>query len=379
MLPGRSGNKLRFKRKVQVSRMEIAFYKKKRILVTGHTGFKGSWLTLFLNELGAQVMGISLAPKTSKDFYVVNHLDRICDSHICDILDFPSIQEKIIQFQPDLIFHLAAQPLVRYSYINPLDTYQTNVIGTANILEVTKNIKSKCAVVVLTTDKVYENKEWNYPYRETDRLGGRDPYSASKSCVEILVSSYQHSFFHPEKFQNHQKAIATARAGNVIGGGDWSEDRLVPDIIRAIYSDSKVIIRNPEAIRPWQHVLEPLYGYLLLGFNLYTNPIKYSGAWNFGPYPEEVLKVEEVVKTAISILGKGNYFVEEKNNAPHEATLLKLDISKALNMLHWKPQLKTNDAIIWTLNWYKESLNNPKAIFKYSKKCIHDYLNFFEL
>ena len=364
--------------KYRYTKMKTPFYKNKRILVTGHTGFKGSWLALFLTELGAQVMGISLAPKTSEDFYVVNHLDRLCDSHICDICDFSSIQEKITQFQPDIIFHLAAQSLVRYSYLNPLETYQTNVMGTANILEAMKNIKSKCAVVVITTDKVYENKEWNYPYRESDRLGGKDPYSASKSCAEMVVFSYQHSFFHPEKWESHQKAMATARAGNVIGGGDWSQDRLVPDIIRATQSDSEIIIRNPEAIRPWQHVLEPLYGYLLLGATLYDNPLNYSGAWNFGPYPEEVVKVEEVVQASINILEKGSYRVEKNRNAPHEAITLKLDISKSLHSLNWQPRLKTNEAIKWTLSWYKEFLNNREGIFDYSKKNIHDYLNLID-
>ncbi len=358
--------------------MKTAFYKNKRVLITGHTGFKGSWLTLFLNELGATVMGIALHPKTLQDFYVVNHLDRLCHSHICDITGFSSVQEKITQFQPDVIFHLAAQPLVRYSYLNPLETYQTNVMGTSNILEATKKIKSRCAIVVITTDKVYENKEWDYPYRENDRLGGKDPYSSSKSCVEILVSSYRHSFFHAEKWDSHQKAIATARAGNVIGGGDWSQDRLVPDIIRAMQDGSEIIIRNPEAIRPWQHVLEPLYGYLLLGAKLYENPITYSGAWNFGPYPEEVLKVEELVKSAIDILGKGSYRIEQNINALHEATLLKLDISKALHSLHWRPRLETNEAIKWTVEWYKELFNNKDGIFDYSKKHIHDYLNLLE-
>lgn len=359
--------------------MNIAFYKKKRILITGHTGFKGSWLTLFLHEMGAQIMGISLAPKTTEDFYVINDLDKICESHIFDISDIQSVKKKITRFQPHLIFHLAAQPLVRYSYINPLETYQTNVMGTANLLEAVKNIESKCAIVVITTDKVYENKEWAYPYRECDRLGGKDPYSSSKVCVEMLVSSYQHSFFQLEKFENHQKAIATARAGNVIGGGDWSEDRLLPDIIKAIQRDSEIIIRNPESTRPWQYVLEPLYGYLLLGENLYKNPIKYSGAWNFGPYPQDVVKVEEVVKTAIEILGKGSYRIDKDDYAPHEAMSLKLDISKALNELHWKPRLNTNEAIIRTIECYKEMFNNKSGIFEYSKKCIHDYLNILEL
>ena len=234
------------KKSTDITNMTTAFYKNKKVLITGHTGFKGSWLTLFLTELGAQVMGISLAPKMSEDFYVVNRLDRLCDSCICNISDFHSIQEKITQFQPDIIFHLAAQSLVRYSYLKPLETYQTNVMGTANILEAIKNIQSKCALVAITTDKVYENKECDYPYRENDRLGGKDPYSASKSCAEMVVSSYRHSFFHPEKWESHQKAVATARAGNVIGGGDWSQDRLVPDIIRAIKNGTEIIIRNPE-------------------------------------------------------------------------------------------------------------------------------------
>ncbi len=358
--------------------MNLEFFRKKRVLITGHTGFKGSWLTLILSELSAQIMGISLAPKNPEDFYVVNHLNRLCDSHICDISDYQSIQKKIIEFQPHIIFHLAAQSLVRYSYINPLETYQTNVIGTVNLLEATKNINSKCAVVIITTDKVYHNNEWDYPYRECDILGGKDPYSASKSCAEMVVSSYRHSFLHPEKFEDHEKAISTARAGNVIGGGDWSEDRLVPDIIRAIQSDSEIILRNPDAIRPWQHVLEPLCGYLLLGANLYDNPTKYTGAWNFGPYPQEVLKVEEVVKTAIDILGRGRYRVEKDGNAPYEATILKLDISKALNVLLWKPQLTTNEAITWTLQWYKKLLTNKESIFEYSKKCVRDYLNLIQ-
>ena len=358
--------------------MNKDFFRKKRVLVTGHTGFKGSWLTLFLSELGSEIMGISLAPKTSRDFYVVNELDRFCDSQICNLSDYQTIQKKITGFQPDLVFHLAAQPLVRYSYINPLETYQTNVMGTANLLESIKNIKPKCAIIIITTDKVYHNEEWYYPYRESDRLGGKDPYSASKACVELLVSSYQHSFFHQQTFENHQKAVATVRAGNVIGGGDWSEDRLVPDIIRSIESGTEIIIRNPESIRPWQHILEPLHGYLSLAEHLYNDPVKYTGAWNFGPYPEEVLTVEEVVKTAISILGKGRYRIEKKINAPHEAAVLKLDISKALNALNWKPLLSTNEAIRWAVEWYKEFENNKDSIHGYSKKSIHDYLNLFE-
>jgi CDP-glucose 4,6-dehydratase len=358
--------------------MNKEFFRKKKVLVTGHTGFKGSWLTLMLSELEAEIVGISLDPKTSRDFYVVNRIDQLCDSHILDISDYQTIQKKINAFQPDLVFHLAACPLVRWSYANPLKTYQTNVMGTANILESIKNIQTKCAVVVVTTDKVYENKEWNYPYRESDRLGGKDPYSASKACVEMLVASYQHSFFDTRIFENHHKSIATARAGNVIGGGDWSSDRLIPDIIKAVENDIEVKIRNPGSIRPWQHVLEPLHGYLLLSENLYNDPVRYSGAWNFGPYPEDAFSVEEVVKASIDILEKGRYGIEEKINALHEANLLKLDISKSLNLLGWKPLLNTTDAIRWTVEWYKELQNNRNHIREYSKKSIHDYLNLIE-
>jgi CDP-glucose 4,6-dehydratase len=355
------------------------FYNNKKILITGHTGFKGAWLTLFLHHLGAKICGISLDPKTKDDFFVVNEIDHLCDSFISNILDFNFLKQKIDEFQPDVIFHLAAQPLVRYSYINPLETFQTNVIGTANLLEALKVINTKCAVVVITTDKVYENKEWQYPYREIDRLGGKDPYSASKACTELTVSSFRHSFYHPDKIEQHGIAIATARAGNVIGGGDWSEDRLLPDIIKSISSEKTIIIRNPSAIRPWQHVLEPLYGYLLLAMNLYNAPNKFSSEWNFGPYPDDVKNVKEVVETAISILGKGTYEVNVEKNAMHEATLLRLDISKVINELQWRPMLQTNEAIKWTIEWYKEFFQNKNNIKKYSSDSILNYLAMVKL
>ncbi len=355
------------------------FYNNKKILITGHTGFKGAWLTLFLHHLGAKICGISLDPKTKDDFFVVNEIDHLCDSFISNILDFNFLKQKIDEFQPDVIFHLAAQPLVRYSYINPLETFQTNVIGTANLLEALKVINTKCAVVVITTDKVYENKEWQYPYRENDRLGGKDPYSASKACTELTVSSFRHSFYHPDKMEQHGIAIATARAGNVIGGGDWSNDRLLPDIIKSIRDIKKIIIRNPLAVRPWQHVLEPLYGYLLLATKLYDSPIKFSSEWNFGPFPEDVRNVKEVVESAISILGKGSYEVEVEQNAFHEATLLSLDISKVINDLQWKPMLRTDDAIEWTISWYKEYFQNKQNIKKYSTDSIQNYLTKLDL
>lgn len=355
------------------------FYKGKRVLITGHTGFKGSWLTLILSELGADVCGISLAPNTSEDFFVVNQIEDICESNFHDIADFKYVNEKINEFQPDIIFHLAAQALVRYSYANPLETYQTNLMGSASILDGVKNLDKPCAIVIITTDKVYENKEWHYPYRETDRLGGLDPYSSSKACAELVVSSYRNSYFNIKNIKSHKKAIASARAGNVIGGGDWSENRLLPDIIRFIRKGHEIIIRNPEAVRPWQHVFEPLYGYLLLAVNLYQQPTYFSGAWNFGPYPNEVLKVEEVVKLAINKLGKGTYRVERELNAPHEAMLLKLDISKTVNNLAWKPCLTTKEAIEWTLDWYDEYLSNGNSNLKdFSIKSIKEFFNRIE-
>jgi CDP-glucose 4,6-dehydratase len=350
------------------------FYAYKKVLITGHTGFKGSWLTLFLHQLGARVTGIALAPKTEDDFYVVNGLDKLCDSNIFDISDFQSVQKIVTATQPDLVFHLAAQPLVRYSYNHPLETFQTNVMGTANILEAVKNIKSRCAVVVITTDKVYENPESHQPFREPDRLGGNDPYSASKASSELAVSSFRHAFFNPAKVEIHQKGIATARAGNVIGGGDWSDDRLIPDLVKAIRNDREIIIRNPEAVRPWQHVLEPLYGYLMLGAKLYDDPVNFGGAWNFGPFPGEILRVEDVVKTAISILNKGSYTIKQDPEAVHEATLLRLDISKALNHLSWEPRLTTQEAISLTLNWYDKLLTDRTAVYDYSVQSIEEYL-----
>ena len=350
------------------------FYQNKKVVVTGHTGFKGSWLTLTLHELGAKVCGIALTPSTNIDFFVVNEVSKLCESHILDINNLEEVKKVIIEFQPDIVFHLAAKPLVRYSYANPIETYQTNVMGTANVLEAVKFVPGKCAVVLITTDKVYENKEWHYPYRETDRLGGKDPYSSSKACAEILIASYRHSFFNLHDYDKHQKSLASARAGNVIGGGDWSEDRLVPDLIRALNEDKIVHIRNPFAIRPWQHVMEPVLGYLKLAFKLYETPKEFSGEWNFGPYPEEVLKVEDVVKIAIEILGKGSYKVTNEENALHEATLLKLDISKTLNELRWKPQLNTKEAIRLTIEWYKILATNRADIVKYSKESICNFI-----
>jgi len=328
-------------------------YKDKRVLITGHTGFKGSWLTYTLYKAGAILKGYSLAPETNLSlFSLIEGVIQI-ESVIGDINDAGNLEKEILNFQPDFIFHLAAQPLVRRSYKEPLNTFSTNIIGTANVLNALQKLEKPCSVILITTDKVYENKEWHYPYRETDRLGGYDPYSASKACSELVINSYIQSYFNPLKFDSHQKGIVSVRAGNVIGGGDWSEDRLVPDIAKSINENRDIVIRNPNAVRPWQHVLEPVFGYLQLGVLLAEDTIKYCGAWNFGPANSDNLPVISIVKQAISIWGKGKIDLQINPDAPHEAGLLKLDISKAINEMKWQPKMNTFMAIDRTILWYK--------------------------
>jgi CDP-glucose 4,6-dehydratase len=330
------------------------FYKGKNIFLTGHTGFKGSWMLGVLKLLGAKVTGYALAPDQNKHaLYNVIDGDKTCNSIIADIREIRKLKDALLAAQPDIIFHLAAQPLVRYSYENPVETFEVNIIGTANLLEAVRLLPKKCSVVVITTDKVYENKEWDYPYREADRLGGYDPYSASKAAAEIVVDSYRNSFFNSNNYTTHQKAIATARAGNVIGGGDWSTDRIIPDIIRALENNTSINVRNPNAVRPWQHVLEPLFGYLLLAFKLHENPKEFCSAWNFGPYSHDTFTVSALVKKAIKIWGQGDFTIANTDGQPHEAGLLKLDINKAVNKLGWVPGLSANDSITNTIEWYK--------------------------
>jgi len=329
-------------------------YSGKSIFITGHTGFKGSWLALWLMNLGAHVKGYALAAEKNS-LYEDIEKSLNCESVIADIRNLKKLEAEIIKFQPDFIFHLAAQPLVRYSYRFPLETFEVNGIGTANLLQAVTKLKKKCVVVVITTDKVYENREQNYAYKETDKLGGYDPYSASKACAEIIVQSYRLSFFNPKDFEKHKKAVASVRAGNVIGGGDYAEDRIVPDIYRAL-SKSKVIqVRNPNAIRPWQHVLEPLSGYLLLGAKMFEEPIKYSTSYNFGPNKKDVMTVEELVKEAVSLWGSGKYKSDSVKSNLHEAGLLTLDNNKAKNELGWKPHYDSREAIEKTVKWYKRS------------------------
>jgi len=336
-------------------------YLGKKVFLTGHTGFKGSWLLYWLNALGAIVKGYSLKADGERALYHMIGGDHLCESVIADIRDKERFEWEILQFQPDFIFHLAAQPLVRLSYDKPSETIAVNTLGTGIVLDGMRILEKPCVGVMITTDKVYENREWVYPYRENEALGGYDPYSASKACAELVINSYRSSFFNPRDYSHHRKAIASARAGNVIGGGDWAKDRIVPDIVRALEQDLAVEIRNPSAVRPWQHVLEPLAGYLELGSRLSEDPLKFSGAWNFGPYGEDNKTVEELVQQALLIWGSGEYHKPSLAGQPHEAGLLKLDINKALSSMHWRPTMKSEEAIAVTLNWYKLVLSGRDA------------------
>jgi CDP-glucose 4,6-dehydratase len=362
--------------KLVASSMELkSVYRDKKVFLTGHTGFKGAWLLQWLHLLGAQVKGYALAPENEEDLYNLIEGDSLCESVIADIRDSAKLEEAILTFEPDFIFHLAAQPLVRLSYEIPAATFAVNAIGTAYVLDAVRKLHKPCAVVLITTDKVYENKEWVYPYRENDRLGGYDPYSASKACAEIVIHSYIQSFFNSAVFELHQKGIASARAGNVIGGGDWAKDRIIPDIVRALRQQQPITVRNPLAVRPWQHVLEPLGGYLLLGAKLAAEPQRYGGAWNFGPYAEDNKTVGDLVELAIDTWGSGSYEYPALLNQPHEAGLLKLDINKAANELCWYPKYNAKQAISKTLAWYKAYNQDKKAAGKLVHADIEAYTN----
>ncbi|MBD0400831.1 CDP-glucose 4,6-dehydratase [Flammeovirga sp. EKP202] len=349
-------------------------YKGKNVFVTGHTGFKGTWLVLLLHKLGANVKGYALEAE-KKSLYNDIEGDQYCNSVIADIRDQKKLLHELHDFQPDFIFHLAAQPLVLASYEQPVYTYETNVMGSIYLLEAVRLMEKKCHVVMITTDKVYENKEWLYPYRETDRLGGFDPYSSSKASSEIAISSFIKSFFPIASFEAHQKSVAVVRAGNVIGGGDWAENRIIPDIVRALSQNETIKIRNPKAVRPWQHVLEALIGYLQIGRRLFDEKDLsiWASAWNFGPLHDEYVEVETLVKTAIDIWGKGAYEAIEIAQ-PHEAKLLRLDCSKASKLLGWKPKKNASEAISFTIKWYKAVDQDQVLPSEYTNQQIDEYL-----
>jgi len=330
------------------------FYNGKRVLVTGHTGFKGSWLSIWLHELGAEVIGVAKDPYTEKDNYVLSGLnDKIIDLR-GDITDGKQLKDIFAKYQPDIVFHLAAQPLVRLSYEIPVETYQTNVMGTINILEAIRSTESVKVGVMITTDKCYENKEQIWGYRENEPMGGYDPYSSSKGAAEIAIASWRRSFMTPGNYEKHGKSIASVRAGNVIGGGDWAKDRIIPDCIRALEADKPINIRNPKAIRPWQHVLEPLSGYMLLAKKMWEEPTKYCEGWNFGPKLESIATVWEVATKLIKNYGKGTLKDISNPNSLHEANLLMLDISKAKFKLGWEPRMNIDKCIELTSEWYQK-------------------------
>jgi len=355
--------------------MNILFndiYRGKRVLITGHTGFKGSWLSLLLNELGADVYGFALDPPTSPSLYKEAKIDELVTSYIGDVRDLDYLTKVIQEVQPEIVFHMAAQPLVRESYKIPVETYSTNVMGTVHLLEACRSTSSVKAIVNVTTDKCYENKEWHWGYRENEPMGGYDPYSNSKGCSELITSAYRNSFFNPSEYKNHGVAVATARAGNVIGGGDWAEDRLIPDFIRAISKGEKVRIRSPFAIRPWQHVLEPLSGYLRLAELLYTEGPKFAQAWNFGPYYHDARNVEWITNTICEFWGDEASFEIDKKPQPHEANYLKLDCSKANAELNWFPKWDIQTTLKSIVDWNKAYLNN-EDIREVTKRQIHQY------
>lgn len=325
-----------------------AFWRGKRVLLTGHTGFKGSWLSLWLQAMGVQLRGVALPAPTSPALFDIAGVAEGMDHQIADIRDYNRIQALFSEFQPEIVIHMAAQPLVRRSYQQPIETYATNVMGTVHVLEAARQTGSVRAIVNVTTDKCYENREWVWGYREDEPMGGFDPYSNSKGCAELVSSAYRKSFLKPEGI-----ALATARAGNVIGGGDWAEDRLIPDILRALEQQIPVLIRNPHAIRPWQHVLEPLSGYLLLAERLYKQGQTDSEGWNFGPCDEDAQPVQWIVEHLCHAWGNGASWSLQAGEHPHEASFLKLDISKARQRLHWAPRWSLETALSRIIDWHQ--------------------------
>jgi CDP-glucose 4,6-dehydratase len=338
-------------------------YKGKKVLITGHTGFKGSWLAIWLAELGADLRGYALPPVTDRDNYVLAGLDGKITGITGDIRDYGKLSQVLEEFQPEIVFHLAAQAIVRQSYAEPKETFDVNIGGTVNLLEAVRKTGSVRVVINVTSDKCYENKEWVWGYRENDPMGGFDPYSSSKGCAELVTAAYRNSFFNPK--DSHPTSLATVRAGNVIGGGDWSRDRIIPDCIRALMDHQPIEVRNPRAVRPWQFVLEPLSAYLWLAAEMYQKGDRYGGAWNFGPDRDAIIPVRDVVSRIIKYWGDGNWLDVSQGDqkGPHEASFLSLDCSKAKTYLGWKPCLTIEQALEWTVEWYKNYRVVPVSDF----------------
>jgi len=352
--------------------IDRAFWKDRRVFITGHTGFKGSWLCMWLHELGAQVKGYSLEPPTNPCLFKEASVDSLVVSEIGDIRDLEKLTKSIHDFQPEILIHMAAQPLVRYSYDAPIETYAVNVLGTAHVLEAAKSCKSIKSVVSVTTDKCYENKEWIWAYRENEPMGGHDPYSSSKGCAELVTASYRKSFYETIGI-----GLASARAGNVIGGGDWALDRLVPDILRAFEKDQPVVIRSPNAVRPWQHVLEPLSGYLALAQRLFEKPDEFAEGWNFGPNEEDAKPVSWILDCIVDSWPGSSWQLDQANNNPHEANYLKLDISKAKSKLEWQPTWDLKHTLENIVQWHRAWISGDD-MQAFSKNEINEFMNALE-
>lgn len=352
--------------------MNKQFWAGKKVFITGHTGFKGSWLTTWLKMLGATVTGYSLPPQTNPSMFELANVAEGITSIQGNILDTQHLLQTIQDQQPEIIFHLAAQPLVHYSYQNPIETYTVNVIGTANLLETIRSVKSVKAVTVVTSDKCYENQEWVWGYRETDQMGGFDPYSSSKGCAELVVSAYRRSYFNLSQYDQHRVAIATVRAGNVIGGGDWATARLIPDLVRSFTKNEIGIIRHPHAYRPWQYILDLLQGYLMLTEQLWHKGSSFADAWNFGPDDENVKSVSWIADRLVSLWGENAKWALDENERLHEAMCLKLDCNKSRSILGWAPKMTIDDVLETTLAWYQAHYHNNE-MGKFTEQQIKEY------
>ena len=364
---------LNIMKSISYTKPDKNFWKNKSVLVTGHNGFKGSWLSLWLLNMNAQVSGLSLENEQHNNLFdqlkIKNNLNHI----ICDIRDKDALKNNIQKIKPDIIFHLAAQSLVIQSYKDPIYTWETNVLGSLNILDALSSVKKNCLGIFITTDKVYKNNEWIYGYRENDELGGYDPYSSSKAACEIAIASWRSSFLSNKEEYYSRVSIASARSGNVIGGGDWAENRIIPDLVRSLQNKEKIIIRNPLSTRPWQHVLEPLSGYLILAEKLEKDENKLSTAFNFGPFGESNRTVKELVEECM-IHWNGEYTISEDLNKPYESRMLNLSIEKAINYLNWRPKWNFNETIEKTINWYKSVYDSKKSPLECSLNNLNEYM-----